>query len=537
VTQEPCEDFVLPSGGRARLAEALARGGWRFSEDAPQAVSIRLLDSFDWGAYRAGAAIEERIEGGERRLLWHDLANEGPVLDQPLAEPPGLATDLPPGPVQERVQAAVGIRRLLPVVDFEAETRPLRVLDDEEKTVVRLAVEVYRPSGTAAHGALTPRLRLIPLKGYLAEAQAVAAWLAEDLALETAPRSLVVEALDAGDRSPGGYSSKLAYRLDPAQRAGFAARDILLGLLDTLEANVQGARQNLDSEFLHDLRVATRRTRAALAQIPGVLPAEVTADFKARFAWLQQVTGPVRDLDVYLFDFEHYRDSLPRAMRGDLEALRTYILAHYADEQARLSEGLGSPAFLDLVRDWRHALTGPASPGPAPANAHRPVRDLADERIWRMVRRVRKEGRAITPDSPSADMHELRKSCKKLRYLMEFFQSLYPNQGVGAAIRQLKALLDNLGSFQDLAVQAAHLRDIAAQLQADGLAGTPALLAMGALVADLLRRQEAARESFAETFKGLDSTDGKALFRELFHVDLPAEPAAPDVPPDAGAAC
>jgi CHAD domain-containing protein len=379
----------------------------------------------------------------------------------------------------------------------------------------------------------------MPLKGYEAEARAVAVWLGENLALESATRPLVVEALDAGERPPGGYSSKLAYRLDPAQRADEAARVVLLGLLDTLEANIPGARENLDSEFLHDLRVATRRTRAALAQIPGVLPPRVEADFKARFAWLQQVTGPVRDLDVYLLDFDAYQASLPRSMRADLEPLRTYILSYYTDEQRRLVEALGSAEMDDLLRGWRRILADPVPADPEPVNATRRAKDLADERIWRMVRRVRKEGRVITPDSAPEAMHELRKSCKKLRYLMEFFQSLYPGQGIGGAIKLLKVLLDNLGGFQDLAVQAAHLRDMAVRMQGEGLADgrpdTGALLAMGALVADLLRRQEAAREAFAETFRGFDSKEGRALFRGLFHADAQADPA-PGPQPDPGAA-
>jgi CHAD domain-containing protein len=511
------------------------RGGWRFLEEPARSASVRLLDSFDWGVYLAGAVIEERLEAGERRLLWHDLSGGEPAREQAIAQPPGLARDLPPGPVQALAVAAVGVRRLLPVVDLEAEIQVLRLLDEEEKTRVRLAVEVYRLSGPDPHGALAPRLRLIPLKGYEADAAAVAAWLEEDLALQAALRPLVIEALSAGQRPPGGYSSKLSYRLSRDQRADLATREVLLGLLDTLEANVQGARENLDSEFLHDLRVATRRTRAALAQIPDVLPPQAEADFKARFAWLQQVTGPVRDLDVYLLDFDSYRDSLPPPMRGDLEALRAYILSHHADEQGRLAEVLGSPLVADLVRDWRRTLADPAPVDPEPGNAARRIKDLADERIWRMVRRVRKEGRAITPNSAPADMHELRKSCKKLRYLMEFFQSLYPGQGIGAAIKLLKLLLDNLGSFQDLAVQAGHLRDMAVQMQVQGLASTPALLAMGALVADLLRRQEAARDAFADTFRGFDSDAGKALFRSLFHADPQAD-AALGPQPDPGAA-
>lgn len=533
------QDYLLPPGTKPRLVEALSRSGWRVLDESHPPAAVRLLDSFDWGAYLAGAAIEDLLEGGRRRLLWHDLSGDKPTLEQFIVDTPGLARDLPPGPVQELAFAAIGVRRLLPVVEFDVDTRVLRLLDDDEKTRVRLVIEDYRLPGVGRPFALSPRLCLVPLKGYEAEAQAVADRLRRDLALEPASRPLVAEALHLGERTPGGYSSKLAYRLDPAQRADAAAREILLGLLDTIEANIPGTRENLDSEFLHDLRVATRRTRAALSQIPGVLPAQVEADFKVRFAWLQQVTGPVRDLDVYLLDFDSYQACLPRSMRRDLEPLRTYLQSHYADEQRLLAATLGSAPVDDMVRGWRRTLTSPTLTEPTPTNAARPIKQLADERTWRMVRRVRKEGRAITDESPPEDLHELRKSCKKLRYLMEFFQSLYPGQRIGRAIKLLKTLLDNLGSFQDLAVQAGHLRDMAARMQAEGLAVTPALLAMGALVADLVRRQEAVRQAFADTFRGFDSDEGRALFRDLFHAAAeetnPTAEAAQDARPDSEA--
>jgi len=555
------QEYRLPLGGEARLVAALGQVGWRLAAEAPRAARVRLLDSFDWGAYLAGAVIEEREQGNERWLSWHDLRGVEPPLAQPIAQPPGFPRDLPPGPLKERVLAAVGVRRLLVAVELEVESRTIRLLDDEEKTRARLVIETYRPAGGCGAGSRPEPdqgssqgpaqgrgegqetaglacLFLEPLKGYQADAREVAAWLSDDLALAPAARPLWLDVLGFGPRPAGGYSSKLSYRLDPKQRADSAARQILLGLLDTIEVNIEGARANVDSEFLHDLRVATRRTRAALTQIPGVLPPQVEADFKARFAWLQQVTGPVRDLDVYLLDFDIYQASLPAAMGPDLEPLRAYILAHYGEEQGRLSEALGSASMTELVRDWRQVLEAPTPAESAPANAARPIKGLADERLWRLVRRVRREGQAITRTSAPEELHELRKSCKKLRYLMEFFQSLYPDAAIASAIRLLKTLLDNLGSFQDLAVQAHHLREMAVRMHAQGGADTQTLLAIGALVADLLRRREAARSAFSATFAGFVADDGKALFRELFHGGAPtglsaALPTEPQVSPGA----
>ena len=71
---------------------------------------------------------------------------------------------------------------------------------------------------------------------------------------------------------------------------------------------------------------------------------------------------------------------------------------------------------------------------------------------------------AITDETPSEALHELRKNCKKLRYLIEFYRSIYSEKDVKPAIKALKILLDNLGLFQDLEVQANKLREFAHQM-------------------------------------------------------------------------
>ena len=74
-----------------------------------------------------------------------------------------------------------------------------------------------------------------------------------------------------------------------------------------------------------------------------------------------------------------------------------------------------------------------------------------------------KMGRAIDDDSPAEDLHELRKVGKELRYLLEFFASLYPADVVKPFVKTLKGLQDQLGRFQDREVQANALRDARAR--------------------------------------------------------------------------
>jgi CHAD domain-containing protein len=142
--------------------------------------------------------------------------------------------------------------------------------------------------------------------------------------------------------------------------------------------------------------------------------------------------------------------------------------------------------------------------------------EVASERIWRTYRKTLKEGNAITVESPAEALHDLRKTCKKLRYLMEFFQSLYPRSDIKELIRVLKTLQDNLGDFQDYEVQVSTLKEFSHQMVAEGQVPPDTLLAMGILIDGLERRQQQAREEFSDRFSGFSQQDNQERFRKLF---------------------
>jgi CHAD domain-containing protein len=486
---------------------------WHLTRDATETLDQVFLDTFDWSLYLAGATLAWREGTPGPDLVWEVAARPGETLVQDAPTCPTFPADLPPGPVRARLLKLAAPRRLLPMIQIHTEVHGYRLHDATGATVARLALARSRfrdPRG--GHGQLRPRLRIQPLAGQ--EDKAMAA--VNETGLEPAPVPLLLEALAAAGRRPADYSSKIDFTLDPAVRADTVTREVLRGLFATLEANVDGTRDNLDPEFLHDLRVAVRRTRSALAQLRGVFPAGQIAHFKEGFAWLQRVTGPVRDLDVYLLDFDGYQQALPAALRPHLKPLRSFLLSHYGTEQRRLADALESERFARLRAEWRDFL---AAPPPLPGTSHRgsrPIKEVADRQIRRLIKRVRREARRLRPDSPPRDLHELRKRCKKLRYLMEFFQSIYPREPIRAVIALMKTLLDKLGNYQDLEVQATHLRDLAHRMRDAHEAPTETLLAMGALIGHLSARQQEARTACDQVFAEFLSPENRERLRTLF---------------------
>lgn len=295
-----------------------------------------------------------------------------------------------------------------------------------------------------------------------------------------------------------------------------AVRRILLHLLEAMEANRPGAVAGRDPEALHDFRVAVRRSRAALGQFRGVFPAAELDPFRGEFRWLGEVSGPARDLDVYLLQFPTYQSALPEAYRADLAPLHALLHARRDQARRRLAQALASPRYQSLVEEWRSFLCAPEVDGPEAEKAREPIADLAGRRVRKLFSRVRKNGSQIDDSSPATEWHALRIRCKKLRYLLEFCAELYPPKPLRRLIRQLRALQDNLGAVQDLAVQSRTLAVFAAELRAAAETPTRTVLAMGMLIQDLERRQEAERENFAKHFHRFTRKRNRRLFRNLF---------------------
>jgi len=482
-------------------------------------------DTFDWRLHQEGGALTITRAGRHGTLRWSDHDGRLRHRLRRTTVPP-FATDLPAGPLRDDLRPILATRRLLPIVRLTCEAVSLQILDDRAKTVATVVRErcvVYPPQDEAPR-ALPPGLRLVPVRGYLRAAQTVRLLLEDGLRLRPDTADELVRLLAAVGRVPGDYSAKLDLHLRPEMTAGDALRQIHRRLLSIQVANEAGVQANLDSEFLHDFRVACRRARSALAQIRGVLPLAAADRHRQELAWLGTMTGPVRDLDVYLEKMADYRSSLPAAVRDDLAPLDAFLHTRHAIEHRRLVEALTSPRYRDLVDGWQRALVSPTATQRQPPDATQPVAILATQRIWRAYRRVLRHGRAIGQESPDTALHRLRIDCKKLRYLMEFFRSLYDPEAIDRLIDLLKELQDNLGEFNDLSVQQKTLHRLArAMHDADG-APVETYLAMGRLQALLEKRHTNQRRRFAAVFARFAGDDERRLFRRLFKPTSEGEP-------------
>lgn len=512
--QSMTQEFLLPADYDPQALQTDLPGGLKLSEPTERELRRYLLDSFDWRLFAAGCSLvaDELAPGYELQF-----SSAGRRVAIRMAKLPRFAWDLPAGILAERLGELLEMRALMQRVALRTQRREWRILDRHAKTVARLRLESHAVAGETDAG-LAPRLSLLPVKGYDHVTRRLRAGLEAAAGVVPAPSTLFVAACRSAGVQPGDYSAKPDLRFDPRDSAADALRAILRRILEVMRRNEAGLVADIDSEFLHDFRVAVRRTRSALTQVKGVLPQRQVEHFRQEFAWLGGVTGPTRDLDVYLLKFPVYQSRLPREIRPDLQPLHAFLLRHQGQEHRRLCAQLAGGRYARLMDEWQRFLDTAPTAQEAPVHAARPIRDVAAHRIWKNYRRVLREGLAIDRHSPAKALHELRKSCKKLRYLMEFFQSLFPRDQVRILIKALKRLQENLGDFQDLEVQVDHLRAFGLQMQKEQNVSAATLMAMGMLVERLTEAQQLARAEFAERFTEFAESGNRALFAQLFRI-------------------
>lgn len=308
------------------------------------------------------------------------------------------------------------------------------------------------------------------LAGDPAQLFALARTLAERIPLAPAPLSKAERGYRLFKQVPTAPVKATPIPLSPDDTPLAAFRAIALACLDHLQQNHAGACGSADPEYIHQMRVATRRLRAALRLFGPLLPANFAAALLPSLHELMQTLGRARDYDVL-----HTEIAAPvlRALPDEprLAALIGIITErHFALRQDALRL-LRAPRYGDIVLQALAMLHGldaklgagvaAASAAAAPARvAPLTLREFAAERLRRLRRKVlRLAAQASVDDPPS--LHALRIGIKRLRYALEFFAPLAGAKATQRLLGHLAGLQDTLGQINDLANAGALLMDCA----------------------------------------------------------------------------
>lgn len=105
--------------------------------------------------------------------------------------------------------------------------------------------------------------------------------------------------------------AKAAYEFPADIAFRDAARLVLLSQFHKMMDNAEGTREGADIEALHDMRVGSRRLRAALSVFAKVFSKEEYRALDKQIGDITDALGAVRDLDVQLDYLLRYQSTVP----------------------------------------------------------------------------------------------------------------------------------------------------------------------------------------------------------------------------------
>jgi CHAD domain-containing protein len=450
--------FLMPEPGtRSAVLELLRSNGYRVNPLPVVHQQDLYLDTFDWRLLRNGLSLRLRRAGdtaiygikslgkleegrAERREI--EVRVQGDAAD------PTAVTDKR---IRAEIDPIISPRRLLVQVAVRTERTPYRVRCPEGAQVEL----VFDATGFSARGMNRPRRsqRLYEMeaelkKGSPAELEALGRLLAGCSGLSPSLKSKLETAIERlgvvfpTKNPPEPLRVKLEDRLD------VAVQKILSFQFHRLEENLPGVTADLDTEFVHQARVATRRMRSALRLFRKALPERVCADLAADLSWLGALFGGVRDLDVFLLNLPGAAATVAKAPERAVAILTRHIEERRAALLSDLLSGLASPRFRRFQARLA-AFTGrPPAKKPAAALALTPVHTFASARIPELFQAVIAQGRKVLAKPKLRNFHRLRIEFKRLRYACEFVGPAY-GDGLKPFIAETVKIQDCLGELQD----------------------------------------------------------------------------------------
>ncbi|MEE4240294.1 MAG: CHAD domain-containing protein [Desulfopila sp.] len=506
-----CKEFSAVDEAGVDAALENAGQSYLLADRRKQRLYEYYYDTFDWSLYSSGYHLKRR--GGQLYLGLPDKSRmtSGGVT----ARKSYLHNDLPESELRTVLHSVAGIRALCEIVAAKITRSSIDIRNKDRKTVARLQIDEAMAEGNGKEALLSPFVRLWAMKGYEKAFARVAADL-EKAGLIEAPydQSDLKRYLTAVGREVLDYSSKYDLTQPREIRAGQAVSSICLYLLEMMEKNVSGVLDDIDSEFLHDFRVAMRRTRSLLSQLKNYLPEEKIQRFLDEFKWLGTLTGPVRDLDVYLLEKDDYASMLPEQLHGGLDAFFQDLEKKREKDLTMLRQGLASQRYRDFIESWRIFLEdekGICDWEPAREDCF----PIARRIIGKRYRQILKKGGKLGEHSPDEDLHRLRIQGKKLRYLLEFFASFFDEKEIQHFHKQLKKLQNNLGDFNDISVQLEMLEKYRTSIKSRSRRAVEIAAALGGLVTHLAEEHKNVRAQFESTFAGFASSENREKFDSL----------------------
>lgn len=232
-------------------------------------------------------------------------------------------------------------------------------------------------------------------------------------------------------------------KIDPKNTVISVFKHISWHCLDQLQANEAGVFSPANIEYIHQARVSLRRLRTALRLFNNALPPGFSDKWSQAWRDVGEQLGNARNWDVFCSEI------LPTIAadlgdHSDVRDLKEFSAAKRNEAHAETQHWLrGRRYSLTMIAFCEALLT-------LPEHKEERIDNFADKALKKRHKSFCR-GARIAHTLSAEERHEVRIELKKLRYTLDFFESLYGQ-------KQLQPFLEGLAETQELL---GHMNDLA----------------------------------------------------------------------------
>lgn len=475
-----------------------------FSDETTPPKNFSILDTFDRRLFNKNKALV--FSGGRYRFI----AKNATPFNFRCKRPPIFSTDIKDRSLMKLLQDIIDIRCLTETITGTFSTKDVNVTNSDGKTVAKGHMTQYIVSDKEFS-----LMNISCLRRYESDLTKIKKSIKE-LDHPLNELGFFDQIVRYFTKNIDLYSNKTITALEPHAPIETSVVKLLKHQLDIMLANEPYIINAPDTEFLHDFRVAVRRTRSAISQMKDIFTDEVLTEFKTGFSEIGNATNEIRDLDVYTLNMDSYRSMLPERLRQDLNSFQRLLKTKHRQAEKILDTFLRSERYLEFMDSWRKFLNETYSSSLGKEAGAETI-SVASNSIYRLYKKILKKSHLLTKDSKPQLMHSIRIECKKLRYQMEFYRSLFPAEMMNSAVTELKKLQDCLGEYNDSEVQTDMIFRFVEEMSVGKNHDPRSSLAMGALIESLDSKRLKHIEEFEGVFAHFLRAENRKKFEKLFN--------------------
>ncbi|MFH1148622.1 MAG: CHAD domain-containing protein [Pseudomonadota bacterium] len=436
---------------------AIRECGYTVKELQPVRNIDIYLDTFDWSLMKKKLALRYRIADGRAVYTIKSLGKiedgitKRMEIEAPLDGPVDCPAEVLSKQIRSLIDGIIYPRKLLEHIQIRTERKRYRIVSPEGAkiefafdTSVSSLRGLHTPKRTQKFYEMEAELRegpetsLSTLSGLLSETFGYLP--SSSSKLESAFERLKITI--PSKNLPEEYAIRLDDRLD------LAVRKILACQFTRFRDQLPGVKRDIDTEFVHQARVAIRRMRSALRLFRDAVPKSANDCLAGELEWMGSLFGAVRDLDVFLLNLCRFKERVERFSLKWKAVFDRWIEEQRRSRLTSLLEALESQRYGNFERRLLRFVEAPIYAHPRAPLAIKPVHQMAPLIIKEKLAAVIDQGHRVLENQRPKQFHRLRIQTKRLRYACEFMASAY-GKDLDSFVERTVEIQDCLGEIQD----------------------------------------------------------------------------------------